>query len=485
MTSSISIGKVDRISGAGNGMLKIGSREFNMGPIPNEWVGIPLVALLEGDQAISLGPRVRPEQHLSMSGSHLPFSRDSVRTKLEKTIVDPAPLPGSTFVMRVNEIDDNMAFSLQDGIPIFLPETAAAEGDLLRVEVESVHYFGIEVCLATPLAMTGLAEEDTIFLELELPSNSSQTTIVLDGTPIQLLHPSIPLSGRIPVEIVSIKEDFISARLSYDDYEDIPENIETGGTALERHSSGSSVINRSEEVNDLLNEPNQNIKSISPAEEENDTHTKGNTLSRKEAENINPRSKSKCQTERVPDSSKVSATGEQTTNEQNQTKTGSPRFSMGSTETEASEQEPSKEANKDVSSEVVDNEPVSSSKTEIQQLRREAEKAASENPADEASTGGQSQSYQRAQAIKEYARARANGKCEACEQPAPFVTPRGEPYLETHHVDELSQGGEDHPSKVVAICPTCHSEIHYGEDGQELNRLLRKRLLNGLADVGT
>jgi len=122
--------------------------------------------------------------------------------------------------------------------------------------------------------------------------------------------------------------------------------------------------------------------------------------------------------------------------------------------------------------------------TQLRALRAEAEASASDDPIrDTSSTGGGSR-YQRAPAIKKYVRARADGVCEACGEPAPFETPDGRPYLETHHVDELGQGGKDHPDKVAAVCPTCHKRIHYGADGHALNEALRERLDNGLANVG-
>jgi hypothetical protein len=122
--------------------------------------------------------------------------------------------------------------------------------------------------------------------------------------------------------------------------------------------------------------------------------------------------------------------------------------------------------------------------SELSTLRDRAEAAASDDPIrDTSSTGGGSR-YQRSPVIKKYVEARADGVCEMCGEPAPFETPDGRPYLETHHVDELGQGGKDHPDKVAAVCPTCHKRIHYGEDGDALNEALRERLEQGLADVG-
>lgn len=119
----------------------------------------------------------------------------------------------------------------------------------------------------------------------------------------------------------------------------------------------------------------------------------------------------------------------------------------------------------------------------LQKLREKAEVEASENPEREhiETTANR---YQRSSAIREYALERADGNCEMCGEVAPFVKNDGEPFLEVHHVEELSEGGADHPSLVAAVCPNCHKEIHYGKRGENLNERLRKRLEEGLGDVG-
>lgn len=62
-----------------------------------------------------------------------------------------------------------------------------------------------------------------------------------------------------------------------------------------------------------------------------------------------------------------------------------------------------------------------------------------------------------------FVKKRANGCCELCGAPAPFVRASdGEPYLEIHHVIQLAHGGNDHPDNAVAACPNCHRKAHYG-----------------------
>jgi 5-methylcytosine-specific restriction protein A len=58
---------------------------------------------------------------------------------------------------------------------------------------------------------------------------------------------------------------------------------------------------------------------------------------------------------------------------------------------------------------------------------------------------------------------RAKGFCERCGQQAPFLRKAdGSPYLEVHHKIPLSEDGTDTLENVLALCPNCHREIHFG-----------------------
>ena len=57
---------------------------------------------------------------------------------------------------------------------------------------------------------------------------------------------------------------------------------------------------------------------------------------------------------------------------------------------------------------------------------------------------------------------RANGNCESCGNPAPFMRRKdNSPYLEVHHRTLLAQGGEDTVENTLALCPNCHRKAHY------------------------
>jgi 5-methylcytosine-specific restriction protein A len=64
----------------------------------------------------------------------------------------------------------------------------------------------------------------------------------------------------------------------------------------------------------------------------------------------------------------------------------------------------------------------------------------------------------------------ADGKCEYCGSPAPFIRMDGEPFLEVHHVRPLGEGGPDTTDNAAACCPNCHRRLHYdpAKDGLRL-----------------
>ena len=68
--------------------------------------------------------------------------------------------------------------------------------------------------------------------------------------------------------------------------------------------------------------------------------------------------------------------------------------------------------------------------------------------------------YERNQYVAELAKRKAKGICQLCNQPAPFRNIDGEPYLETHHIVWLSNGGQDVIENTTALCPNCHKKMH-------------------------
>lgn len=79
--------------------------------------------------------------------------------------------------------------------------------------------------------------------------------------------------------------------------------------------------------------------------------------------------------------------------------------------------------------------------------------------------------------VHRYARHRAAGVCEACEQRAPFIALDCSGYLEVHHLTRLADDGPDAPANVAALCPNCHRRAHYSMDREQFASILRKRIL--------
>jgi len=116
-------------------------------------------------------------------------------------------------------------------------------------------------------------------------------------------------------------------------------------------------------------------------------------------------------------------------------------------------------------------EPKKSDVVDIDELRKKATEDAIDEVEQTISIATSAQ-YNRSSKIKDYVKARADGVCEGCNEPAPFTSKAGEAYLHAHHVHELSNGGSDTPDTVIALCPNCHYRVHHGEDGEEYNQEL-------------
>lgn len=76
--------------------------------------------------------------------------------------------------------------------------------------------------------------------------------------------------------------------------------------------------------------------------------------------------------------------------------------------------------------------------------------------------------------VVEYVKRKANGKCQLCGEPAPFKDKKGQPYLITHYIDWLSNGGRDLIDNVVALCPNCHEKMHVLDREEDKKKLLKQ-----------
>jgi 5-methylcytosine-specific restriction protein A len=85
-------------------------------------------------------------------------------------------------------------------------------------------------------------------------------------------------------------------------------------------------------------------------------------------------------------------------------------------------------------------------------------------------------SYVRDPAVKAWVLKIADGICEGCDDPAPFVANDGLPYLEVHHVMPLASHGSDTPTNAVALCPNCHRRCHYSHDSDEFKLRLYEKI---------
>jgi 5-methylcytosine-specific restriction protein A len=87
-----------------------------------------------------------------------------------------------------------------------------------------------------------------------------------------------------------------------------------------------------------------------------------------------------------------------------------------------------------------------------------------------------SQAYVRDPLVKAWVLQNAHGRCEACGNPAPFTGEDREPFLESHNVRPLADGGSDKITNAVALCPNCHRRCHLGADRKDFTESLYARI---------
>lgn len=88
-------------------------------------------------------------------------------------------------------------------------------------------------------------------------------------------------------------------------------------------------------------------------------------------------------------------------------------------------------------------------------------------------TLSQGTQFSRDPRVRAWTLVRAQGQCELCRQPAPFMDKDQEPYLESHHITMLADDGADTPENTAALCANCHRELHFGAERHAKSEQLR------------
>lgn len=93
--------------------------------------------------------------------------------------------------------------------------------------------------------------------------------------------------------------------------------------------------------------------------------------------------------------------------------------------------------------------------------------------------------YVRNESVAELAKRIAKGVCQLCGEITSFNDKDGSPYLETHHIDWLSEGGSDTIENTAALCPNCHAKMHVVDDKEDREYLknLIKHIISNI-DIG-
>ena len=84
--------------------------------------------------------------------------------------------------------------------------------------------------------------------------------------------------------------------------------------------------------------------------------------------------------------------------------------------------------------------------------------------------------------VKAWVLKNSGNSCEVCKKDAPFFSNDGTPFLEVHHLRRLADGGTDTITNVVAVCPNCHRELHFGAKNNELLKNLYRTINRLIAE---
>lgn len=75
--------------------------------------------------------------------------------------------------------------------------------------------------------------------------------------------------------------------------------------------------------------------------------------------------------------------------------------------------------------------------------------------------------------LRQFVVQRADGNCQLCGYPAPFLDNEGNPYLEVHHIIPIQNGGTDNVDNMVALCPNCHRKMIVRPTKPDIEKLQR------------
>lgn len=88
--------------------------------------------------------------------------------------------------------------------------------------------------------------------------------------------------------------------------------------------------------------------------------------------------------------------------------------------------------------------------------------------------------YKRSRKLRQIVIERANNFCEfdGCTGMPFDLKIDGSAILEVDHIDALGQGGIDHPSNMIALCPNCHESKTHGREKSKMIKKLKQIVIN-------
>ncbi|QKG91614.1 HNH endonuclease [Halorubrum salinarum] len=412
-TNELHEATIDRRSNAGNGIVYIDDRSVNIGPVREGVTGSDITVILVGPSVgVCKTISVRAENYFK----NLPKS-------IDEDLIDTTDNFKIGMKVRDREADDSKNFVVVNLPPIPAQDYIVYHGSQTEISV---------------------AEDNPQYDQF------ASVVIVVDEKTLTEEYPDFTGDKPIPLETLSSGNT--------DHYTFPPERLEPTGDYL------SQAIEDSEQI-----DPGTVSQVDSSHPSHFDSNESGGEVDNSEPEDViaNDDSPNKYRTH-LNSGSEINSSdlNASTATDQTNPEATNSRYSPSTDEEESSR---SQDQQRNTSS------PESGSK-DLDELREKAQESAVEEVSQGAVTTNSTSQYSRSSEIREYVMARADGTCEGCNNPAPFTSKTGEPYLHAHHIHELSDGGSDTPDTVTALCPNCHYRVHHGKNGDEFNKELLEKV---------
>ena len=209
-------GEVDRLSSSGNGMIQVGGKEWNTGPILEEAVGKSVSALiLDGTWAFCLSRKYLPADYDKFLTQHVPSDGfpDYIHTLLSQESSNQDILgytEGDTLTMKVDVVTDSEGIAITEEGIITIPSPAVIPGREYPVTISSINGRFVEAVIDYDRDDYSLSDKAVVEFEIDRTSVAGAIGSY-DGYPILLRNEWVEEGMSVRAGIVDFTESHIEA----------------------------------------------------------------------------------------------------------------------------------------------------------------------------------------------------------------------------------------------------------------------------------